>query len=190
MEKPLTPPLTLLTGPKHAGKTSVGRALAALWGGDITDLDELVEEQTGKSPRTLFTEGPEIFRKAEAAALESFLRDDGAGEGRPPGRIAAAGGGLADNPGALELLRGAPPPWIVYLEVSPETAWERIVRSQAAGGGLPPFLNTADPRGTHFTLHTRRAESYRHLAHQVVPAEGQSPAQIAARIAGAWTGKA
>ncbi|GHV72446.1 hypothetical protein AGMMS49928_29390 [Spirochaetia bacterium] len=39
--------IVLFTGPKHSGKTSAGRALAALWGSSFTDLDETVETMTG-----------------------------------------------------------------------------------------------------------------------------------------------
>lgn len=185
MEAPRHCSLILLTGPKHAGKTSAGRALAALGGGDFIDLDELVREQTGKSPRALFREGPEVFRRAEAEALESLLRMTEAGG---PGssrwiRTAAAGGGLIDNPEARSLLAGAPRLWIVYLDLSPETAWERIERTAAETGELPPFLDTADPRGTHFVLHTRRAAEYRKIAHHTVEAGGKSPEQIAGEIA-------
>jgi shikimate kinase len=88
----------LLVGPKHSGKTSAGRALARLWTGKnapaafFTDLDELVEDRTGKSPRALYGEGPEIFRKAEADALgDLFGREDG--EPNQPGpRLAPDGG--------------------------------------------------------------------------------------------------
>ncbi|MDR0997648.1 MAG: hypothetical protein LBL70_01155, partial [Treponema sp.] len=67
--------IILLTGPKHSGKTSAGRALVRLLAektdpaASFIDLDELVEDRTGKSPRALYREGPEIFRKAEADAL-------------------------------------------------------------------------------------------------------------------------
>jgi shikimate kinase len=72
--------IIVLTGPKHAGKTSVGKALAALLGGNCTDLDEFIEQREGKSPRTLYKEGPEVFRKAEAEALEALIGDTVFGE--------------------------------------------------------------------------------------------------------------
>jgi shikimate kinase len=166
--------IILLTGPKHSGKTEAGRALAASGGRTFVDVDELVEKRTGKTPRTLFKEGPEVFRKAEAEALAEILQAGGA-------TVAAAGGGLIDNLKALELLKRSPAPCIVYLEVSAETAWNRIVKT-AAGGELPPFLNTENPRETHRELHQRRARAYRAMAGIIVNAGDKSPGAIAEEI--------
>jgi shikimate kinase len=180
--------IVLLTGPKHSGKTVAGKALAAAWGAAFTDVDELVEKQTGKTPRTLFKEGPEIFRKAEAEALAEILAGGGM-------TVAAAGGGLIDNAEALSLLENRPRTsvrrtldralvrslCVVYLEVSAETAWGRI-RKTAAGGELPPFLNTANPEETHRDLHRRRAQGYKAMADIVINAEDKSPAEIAEKI--------
>jgi shikimate kinase len=170
-----------LCGPKHAGKTRAGRALAALVSGVFIDLDEYIEAHTGKSPRTLYREGPAVFRKAEAEALEHLL----APPDRPPGnaaghdggtpRIIAAGGGLIDNPEALSLTEKA---ITAYIEVSAETAWERIFRA-ARQDGLPPFLDTKNPRETHRALHERRAAAYRTWARITVQGEGKTPEEIA-----------
>jgi shikimate kinase len=175
----------LLAGPKHAGKTSAGRALAALVSGVFIDLDEYIEAQTGKSPRTLYREGPAVFRKAEAEALEHLLAPP---ERRPPGnaagnhdggtpRIIAAGGGLIDNPEALEQIKKSAAS-TMYIEVSAKTAWERIFRA-ARQDGLPPFLDTSNPRETHRALHERRAAAYRAWTRFTVNGEGKSPEEIA-----------
>lgn len=164
--------IILLTGPKHSGKTSAGRALAALMKSPFIDLDELIAKREGKSPRELYRKGPDFFREAEAAALQSLL---------PPEKacvILAAGGGLCDNPAALELLK-SPGISVVFLETSAETAWNRI---EEAACGLPPFLDTENPRETHRLLHERRSAAYHSLAHIYIRGEGKSPEQIAAEI--------
>jgi shikimate kinase len=168
----------LLCGPKHSGKTSAGRALAALVSGVFIDLDEYLEKQTGKSPRTLYQEGPGVFRTAEAEALRRLLGAREGGDKRT--RIIAAGGGLIDNPAALAL-----PEKVItaYIDVSAETAGERIFRG-AKKNGLPPFLNTANPRETHRVLHERRAAAYRAWARLTVNGEGKSPEEIAGEICG------
>jgi shikimate kinase len=166
--------IVLLTGPKHSGKTGTGRALAKGWEGGFIDLDELIEKRTGKTPRTLFKEGPEIFRKAEAEALAEILRSR-------ERLVVAAGGGLIDNGGAMELLAKSRNIFIVCLEVSAETAWNRILKT-AAGGELPPFLQSADPRETHRQLHERRGRAYRDIARIVINAEDKSPGAIAGEI--------
>ena len=180
--------LILITGPKHSGKSLCSRALGKISGLEVVDLDDLIEKQTGKTPRTLFGEGPEIFRKAEALALASLIRlpepSSAHGAERQPEKslIVAAGGGLADNEEALALLSGLDSMRreiiTVYLDVSAETTWQRI----AAAGELPPFLNTENPKETHFALHKRRTEFYKVLAQITIFAENKSPDQIAGEI--------
>jgi shikimate kinase len=169
------------------------------------DLDELVETREGKSPRLLYREGPEVFRRAEAEALQALLAKN------PPGQrtagdpqveetgnwaiatraagsralgcitIAAAGGGLADNWEALEILRKSPRTLTVYIEVSAETAWERIRVEADRTGELPPFLDTENPQETHRRLHERRAQVYRELA-AITVAAGNTPEETAAAL--------
>ena len=173
--------IILITGPKHSGKSSCALALGKISGGEALDLDELVKKQTGKSPRELYTEGPEIFKKAEAAALAAIIQtaEKDFHRNQKP-LIVATGGGLIDNPEALSFLSKRRDMRIVYLDLPPETAWQRIIK---AGGELPPFLNTENPEETHRTLHERRAASYKSLAHLCIPAEDKTPAEIAGEIA-------
>jgi shikimate kinase len=184
MNDAVIPGILLITGPKHSGKTSAGRVLAELLGAGFTDLDELIAQQIGESPRTLYKEGPEVFRQAEARALSSLLPENGGG--RP--LVAAAGGGLIDNPGALELLRQRGPSGTaavtVCLEVAAETAWERIEAAARETGELPPFLDTGNPRETHAALHTRRGAAYREWAALTISAEGKTAEDIGREIAG------
>jgi shikimate kinase len=169
----------LLIGPKHSGKTSAGRMLAVLSGAVFIDLDERIERRTGKSSRSLYREGPEVFRAAEAETLRELLEEPGE---KGPFRVIATGGGLIDNPAALGLVKETYPVCVVYLEVSAGTAWERILRGAGETGELPPFLDTADPRETHRTLHERRAASYRRLARFVVDGEHRTPGEMAEEI--------
>ena len=185
----------IIVGPKHSGKTCAGKALARLWeggaGGPETagpvhffDLDELVKSRTGQSPRLLYRAGPEVFRKAEAEALLDLLEGRACVENNGTGSVSvvAAGGGLADNREALALLKKSRA-LVVYLEVSVETAWQRIKAAAEQGGELPPFLDTADPRHTHRLLHERRGRVYRELADLTVKAR-DTPEETAATILG------
>ena len=171
--------IIIVTGPKHSGKTLCVRALGKITQGEAVDLDEVLEKEGGKTPRELFKEGPEIFRKAEALALASLIRQS---EGKNSILIIAAGGGLIDNTGAMALISRREEIITVYLDVSPETAWQRILCA-TEGGELPPFLNTGNPRETHHALHKRRAEAYKALARLTVDAENKSPEEIAGEIA-------
>jgi shikimate kinase len=162
-------------GPKHSGKTSAGKALASLLSCDFIDLDDFIAQRSGKSPRALFLEGPEIFRKAEAEALAALFESKTAGS---QSVIIASGGGIADNPEALDLLQKNTQVVSVFLDVSAKSAWQRIGREKE----LPPFLRTENPEETHCSLHKRRAAAYRQIASLVINAEGKSPGEIAEEV--------
>jgi shikimate kinase len=165
----------VLLGPKHSGKTSAGKALASLLACDFIDLDDFIAERSGKSPRALYLDGPEIFRKAEAETLATLFESETAGAQNV---IIASGGGIADNPEAAALLQKNSKVVSVFLDVSAKTAWERISRE----GELPPFLRTENPEETHRSLHERRAAAYRQFASLVINAEEKSPGEIAEEI--------
>jgi shikimate kinase len=162
----------VLVGPKHSGKTSAGKALALLLSCGFVDLDELIAQRSGKSPRALYGEGPEVFRKAEAGALAALLESEMASS-----LVIAAGGGLVDNPDALSVM-GRFQIAAVFLDVSAQVAWTRI----RAEGELPPFLRTDNPEETHHALHERRAAVYRQLASLAIKADGKTPEEIAREI--------
>jgi len=183
----------ILIGPKHSGKTSAGKAIASICSCEFFDLDELILQRTGKSPRQLFSEDPALFKKAEAEALAVLAAVSSADSEAKGQRVIASGGGIIDNGEALDILkkgRGesshsepearSSGMTTVYLNISAETAWDRIVNS--AGGELPPFLRTENPRESHRVLHERRAAAYLQLADIVIEAEGKTPEKIAKEI--------
>jgi shikimate kinase len=166
-----------LAGPKHSGKTCAGKVLAELTGARFFDLDDEIQACAGKSARDLYREGRDVFQAGERAALAEVLRK--AGDGRT---VVALGGGFIDNQeaGALLAARGGR---IVFLAVSAQTAWSRIVAAQAESGELPAFLQTAHPQETHREIHERRAAACQAAAALVVDAEHKSAAEIAAKVA-------
>jgi len=184
----------ILLGPKHSGKTSVGKALAALCSCEFIDLDEAIQQQSGKSPRELYRLGPEIFKNAEAQALSALFEPERTAAQKnvkppevppsnPARQVIALGGGIADNPAALALLEKAENTQLICLEASVDTAWERI----SAGKELPPFLQTENPKESHRILHERRAALYRRLAKSkpngiIINTEGKKPQEIAREI--------
>jgi shikimate kinase len=174
-------------GAKHSGKDQCARALSEIIGGETVDLDELVEKQTGKTPRDLFIEGHDFFRKAEVCSLASAI------QGHLPGikgenLVIAAGGGIIDNDEAMALILEAGVTSAerqlitVYLEISAETSWQRIVDG-SNDGGLPPLINTNNPKETHLALHNRRAKAYKASAAITIHAENKSTEEIAGEIA-------
>jgi shikimate kinase len=117
-------------GPKHSGKTSVGLVLAALLAGEFIDLDALIETRTGKSPRLLYIEGPDIFKEAEAQALESLIPPESrrCRHIAPDGLRRAPAGMRGTAPGDMPEER-FPGPGIFPGKGSP-------IRIIAAGGGI------------------------------------------------------
>ena len=166
----------VLLGPKHSGKTSAGKELAALVSGGFVDLDASITQRTGKSPRALYIEGPDVFKQAEAGALAAIFEASTAESSSP--LVIASGGGLIDNPDALPLLKNNTAAISVFLDVSVKTAWERIRKA----GELPPFLKTENPAETHRSLHERRAVAYRQIASLVIKADDKNPQEIAREI--------
>jgi len=105
-----------LVGMMGAGKTAVGRALAARRGVPFADTDALVEARAGASVREIFaSRGEAAFRRLEREAVDSCA-------GRPA--VVALGGGAICQPGAAERL--AATGRIVYLRARPETLDRRV----------------------------------------------------------------
>jgi len=173
----------ILTGAKHSGKTTVGKILTSILLCDFIDLDELIFQKTGKTPRQLFIENPDIFRQNETDAITTLFNRFPAANFLGGKRIIATGGGIIDNPDALAILnKTREKSTVVYLSISADCAWRRI--SQAENGELPPFLQTENPQETHRILHERRSTDYRQLADIIIEAEEKSSEQIAEEIKG------
>lgn len=88
----------MLAGPSGAGKTTVGRILAARAGLAFLDLDERIVEQAGMDVGSIFhAEGEPGFRRRERAALQWLQGEHG---------VLALGGGAVG--GGLPMLAGWP----------------------------------------------------------------------------------
>jgi len=96
-----TPDRVLLLGMMAAGKTTVGRALAARLGWPYADNDDLVLAATGTSKEALVERsGEHALRAAESAALRLALD-------RPGPLVAGVAGGVVLDPANRALLREA-----------------------------------------------------------------------------------
>ena len=187
----------ILTGPKHSGKSSAGKALASILHrkNDQTvctfiDIDDLITQQTGETPRQLYAKAPSIFQRAETEAVSSILMTHAASNSSDQKNnflIIAAGGGIIDNAEALSVLKKFNAA-IVYLNISANLAWSRIIDSAPTTKDgkqtkeLPPFLQTENPQETHRALHERRAAAYHQFAGIIIEAEGKTPDQVAAEV--------
>ena len=124
----------VICGIKHCGKSTVGKEIADILAIPVVDSDTLIEELDGKnrSCRQIFkSEGENFFRELERQALEKIAAS-------PEKMVVALGGGALSNPLVSDELK-ARLGFKVYLDVSDETAFERVIAN-----GLPPFLAESD----------------------------------------------
>ncbi|WP_260292993.1 shikimate kinase AroK [Sedimenticola hydrogenitrophicus] len=157
-----------LIGPMGAGKSTIGRQVAALLGLDFDDTDHEIQRRTGVDIPTIFDyEGEEGFRKRESAVIEDLTQQ--------AGLVLATGGGSILDPDNRRNLssRG----FVVYLYCSPEQQYERTLRDRSR-----PLLQTEDPLGTLQALMAERDPLYRETADIVVTSEKRSASAVANEI--------
>lgn len=163
----MTGPLAILIGPMAAGKTSVGRALAARLKVPFADLDALIVEADGRSiPEIFAADGEPAFRELEAEVLARALREH-------PG-VLSLGGGAPLHPASRELLRGAP---VIFLDIDESVAARRI-----AHGTGRPLLEGPDPMSRWRELAVQRGPDYRDLAALHIDSGHGTPARVARSI--------
>jgi shikimate kinase len=167
----------VLVGPKHCGKSSVGSALKNCFAGGYTDLDSLIEKQNGKTVRELYRQGAEFFRKAEAEAVANILQNSCE---KP--MLISAGGGIIDNETAMQYLKKDNSIKLIYLEISAENAYSRILKQAKESGSMPPFLEVPNPEAEHRKIHLQRSERYRKIADITIDADKKSIEQIRDQI--------
>lgn len=162
---PNVPAVTLvLLGMMGAGKTTVGRALAARTGWRYLDNDELVLAASGRTADEIdATDGTEALHAAEAAALRRALE-------LPPPLIVGAAAWVIEDKASLELLRAAPA--VVYLRARPETLRSRV----GSGGG-----RRADATDLAWlqARYTERDAVYRRVAAVTVDTDERTSAAVA-----------
>ncbi|MFI5937093.1 shikimate kinase [Actinoplanes sp. NPDC051494] len=161
-------PAAVVVGPPGAGKTTVGKAVAALLGVAFEDTDHLIEQRAGKGiPEIFFDEGEPVFRAMEREAIASALTTF---EG-----VLALGGGAILDPGTRDALRGHT---VVFLSVELTDAVKRV----GLGGGRP--LLSINPRATLKFLMEERRPLYASVATHTVHTDARTPGEIAAELAG------
>ncbi|MDQ6828347.1 MAG: shikimate kinase [Gemmatimonadota bacterium] len=146
MATPADPHL-ILVGLPGAGKSTVGRAVAAKLGRDFVDLDVEIERVAAMSVAELFSRmGEDYFRTLEAQASAALATS--------PPMVVAPGGGWMANERAVAPLAGQGR--IILLRVRPETALERLQADMT----IRPLLQGSNPLDTLMRFSDVRSASY------------------------------
>ena len=170
------PEVMLLCGFSGSGKTKTGEILADKIGYKFVDTDKVIEDHFGKTIPEIFLQmGEGKFRFAEADVIRLAVK-------QKPMVIALGGGALGDEH-AVAYLKSCGR--LVYLQVTPETVYDRLQDSD-----LRPMLKTfskgeADQRAAvmeriESLLKTR--EPLYSQADEIVDTEGKSPEAVADEI--------
>ena len=110
-----------LIGMMGAGKSTVGRKLALRLGYDFYDLDEQIEESSGRSIPDMFKEdGEEAFRFFESMALKNLSMLDNF--------VLATGGGAPCFHDSMKLMLRTGPTF--YLKANVDRLASRLVQSK------------------------------------------------------------
>jgi len=158
----------VLVGMRGAGKTTVGRALAACLGREFVDLDDEVEVRAGMGiPEIFEREGEPRFREREVEALGGLI-------GRPD-LVLALGGGAPATAAVRETVRSANAR-VVWLDAPPEVLARRI-----AGSGRPALTELPLKEEVERLAEERRGH-YESLAEFRFDTAEAPPDEVAERI--------
>lgn len=136
----------VLVGLMGAGKSTVGRKLAALLGTDFVDADEAVEEAAQLSIAEIFEQfGEDYFRDGERRVI-SRLIDEGHG-------VIATGGGAFVNDETRALILDCAV--AVWIDCDVDTLVERTGRRDTR-----PLLRDGDPKEILTRLRDAREPAY------------------------------
>lgn len=156
----------VMTGYMGAGKSTVGRALAARLGVPFADSDALIEERADLPiPRIFATKGELWFRRMEERVIREVVA-------REPAGVLSIGGGAVESARTRDLLGRTAR--VVWLRAEPGLLWDRVT-----GSGRP--LATDPERFAR--RYARRVPAYEEAAQLTLDAS-RPPADLVAEIAG------
>jgi len=158
----------VLVGLMGAGKTSVGRRLAACLGASFTDSDNEIVEAAGMSIPEIFESlGESVFRDGERRVIARLLAER-------RGVLATGGGAFVEPRTRAEIKANATSVW---LRADLDLLWDRV-RDRPGR----PLLQTANPRETLAELLERRYPLYAEADVMVDSRRGASHEAMAQRI--------
>jgi shikimate kinase len=136
----------VLCGFMATGKSSVGKALAALLGYQFLDMDSIIESETGMSiPQIFSTRGEPAFRELECQVVEQAA-------GRSGCVIATGGGTIVNRKNFDNLKRNG---IVIALTAEPE-----VILSRTGSGESRPMLGKGDHLQRIRDLMQQRSKAY------------------------------
>jgi shikimate kinase len=161
----------VLIGLRGAGKTTVGRLVAARLQWRYLDTDAVIQERAGETISAIFARGGErLFRSLEADAVRDSAANDRV--------VLSCGGGVVLDPRNVEALRRNG--LVVHLIADPEELWRRV-SADASSAQTRPTLIAAAKSGVEELreLARARAGAYAQARHAELPVGGRTPDQVA-----------
>jgi shikimate kinase len=154
----------VLTGFMGAGKTTVGRLLAARLGWDFLDLDASIESRTGLAVPSIFAaHGEAHFRQLESQALAASL-------GRS-NIVLALGGGAPESLTNRLLIEQTPATATIFLDAPFATLFDRCMMqalNPAPASAAPATAAPVSPGQARPILTDPAAAEARFLARQPI----------------------
>jgi shikimate kinase len=164
---PRTRPVAVVVGPPGAGKTTVGRALAARLGVGFHDVDAAIEAAQGRPISDIFVDdGEAFFRDLERAEVARSLAEETG--------VVSLGGGAVMDPLTEESLAGHV---VVFLDVAIADASKRIGFDRSR-----PLLSV-NPRASWVAMMNQRRPTYERIATLRVDTAGRTADEVADLVA-------
>ena len=156
--------MIVLVGFMGAGKSTVGRLLAAKLGLPFTDSDQVIEERAGRPIRQIFADaGEPAFRELEHSVVAGLLTG--------PDAVLALGGGAAGHPATR-----------ATAEIRPGRVPARWLRRGAAPRRRGHGPSDAGPPRRRGAARSERQAVYASVATVTVATDGRLPEEICQEV--------
>ncbi|TCL09246.1 shikimate kinase [Shimia isoporae] len=165
----------VMVGMMGAGKTAVGRAVAAKLGVPFIDSDAEIEKAANMTIAEIFErDGEPFFRRKETQVIERLLEEERC--------ILSTGGGafLSEENRMMIADKGV----AVWLDADVDLLWSRVRHKDTR-----PLLRTPDPRKTLEEIFAQRVPFYSQAELPVKAVAGLSIEEMADRVIGEMAGR-
>jgi shikimate kinase len=158
----------ILIGYRACGKTTVGRALAERLRWTFRDTDEIIQRNSGRTIRAIFTEeGEAAFRDLEAEAVQSACA------GRH--QVISVGGGAILRAANRQVLRASGV--VIWLTARPEEIHRRMNADHSTSVNRPALTHMDDLSEIEHVL-AERTPLYAELADYTLDTDTKPTAAI------------